>query len=197
MDLDRFKKLPLMGILRGVAKIDIVPLVETVVDAGLETLEVTMNTPGAPELIKETSRIAAGRLMVGAGTVLSKEGFDAAFDAGASFIVTPVYIDEVVNACREKNIPFFPGALTPTEVYKAHQAGAAMVKVFPAGRFSPKYFKELKGPLGDIKLMAVGGVRNENIKEYFDSGADAVAFGASVFQKHLIEYLNLDSLNLA
>jgi 2-dehydro-3-deoxyphosphogluconate aldolase/(4S)-4-hydroxy-2-oxoglutarate aldolase len=84
-------------------------------------------------------------------------------------------------------IPVFPGALTPQEIYRARQAGAAMVKVFPAGYFGPKYFKEIKGPFADIPLLACGGVTPENVSDYFRHGADAAAFGASVFRKEWIE----------
>ncbi len=183
MDLQRFKKLPLMGIIRGVEAPLIEPLIETIINCGLETIEITMNTPGAVALIKKAVLISAGRLMIGAGTVLGMEDLQNALEAGASFIVMPVLIPEVTAYCLKKKIPVFPGALTPQEIFNAWGAGATMVKVFPAGVFGPKYFKEIKGPFADIELMAVGGVRLENISEYFSSGASAVAIGASVFDK--------------
>jgi 2-dehydro-3-deoxyphosphogluconate aldolase / (4S)-4-hydroxy-2-oxoglutarate aldolase len=187
MDLERFKKLPLMGIMRGIDPADIEPLIEVSAEAGLETLEITMNTPGAAGLIKRAVRISEKRLVVGAGTVLSESDLDAALEAGAGFIVTPVYIKEVVDACSERGIPFFPGALTPREVLEAWRCGAAMVKVFPANAFGPDYFNALKGPFGGIELMAVGGVSIDSIAGYFASGADAVAFGSGVFRKDLID----------
>ncbi|MDD4013983.1 MAG: 2-dehydro-3-deoxyphosphogluconate aldolase, partial [Candidatus Omnitrophica bacterium] len=89
--------------------------------------------------------------------------------------------------CVERKVHVLPGAFTPKEVFEAWSAGAALVKVFPASMLGPKYFKELKGPFNDVKLMAVGGVNEDNIGDYFKSGADAVAFGASVFKKEWIE----------
>jgi len=182
MDLERFGRLPLLGILRGIAATDLVPLTESVLAAGLETIEITMNTADAPALIRRMGEAARGRLALGAGTVLCTEDLERALDAGATFIVTPVLVPEVVERCVAKNIPVFPGALTPQEIFTAWNAGATMVKVFPAGSFGPGYFKEIKGPLRDIQLLACGGVNADNMGAYFASGAAAVAFGASVFR---------------
>ena len=169
--------------MRGIEPDCIESLTETVVGAGLEAIEITMNTKGAADLIDSMVRCAKGRITVGAGTVLDKNSLREALDAGASFIVSPVLIDDVVGHCVKNRIPVFPGALTPQEVYNAWNAGATMVKVFPASFFGPSYLKELKGPFNGIKLLACGGVTAGNIKEYLSSGADAVAFGASVFKK--------------
>ena len=176
-----------MGILRGIKPEDVEPLIEASAGGGLKAIEVTMNTQGASDIIKKMVDASRGRLSVGAGTVLSDRDLDEALASGAEFIVMPVCLEGIVKACREKNIPVFPGALTPQEVVKAWNLGASMVKVFPSGLFGPKYFKELKAPLEKIELMAVGGVRLDNISEYFSSGASAVAFGSSVFKKELID----------
>ena len=185
MNVKKFLKKPVMGIVRGICDSDVEPLVEAVVSAGLETIEITMNTGGAAGLIKKARKVSRGRLVVGAGTVLSMDDLKAALRAGASFIVTPVLVSDVALYCAKNKIPIFPGALTPTEIYAAWNAGATMVKVFPAGVFGPVYFSEIKGPFASIKLLACGGVRPENMKEYFKAGADAVSFGASVFRKDL------------
>ena len=176
-----------MGILRGIKLEDVGPLVEASVSAGLETIEVTMNTPGAADIIRKMIEASGGRLTIGAGTVLSLEDLDEALSGGASFIVMPVCNEEIVGVCKEKKVPVFPGALTPQEVVRAWELGVSMVKVFPSSLFGPKYFKELKAPLDKIEIMAVGGVRLDNISEYFLSGASAVAFGASVFKKELLD----------
>ena len=183
MDIINFKTLPILGILRGISAQDVSPITETSISAGLKTLEITMNTAGACDLIKAMSKAADGRLSVGAGTVLSVDEVKAALDAGAEFIVAPVFDPEVVSFCVKKKIPVFPGALTPQEIYAAWQGGATMVKVFPSQFFGPAYFKEIKGPFQDIELLACGGVTAENIGEYFRCGASAVAFGGSIFRK--------------
>ncbi len=194
MDTELFKELPLMGIVRGVSLDDTEELIEAVIGAGLGTIEITMNTPEAARMISKARDVAGGRIAVGAGTVLSKKDLDEALAAGATFIVTPVPDREVAVSCVERGIPVFPGALTPSEVLDAWDAGATMVKVFPCGLFGPKYIKELKGPFDKIKLMAVGGVRPDNVEEYFSCGADAVAFGASVFKKEWLEKKDFSSI---
>lgn len=187
MDLKLFAKKPVMGIVRGIADGDVEPLVEAVVSAGLETIEITMNTGGAEELIRKAVKVSGGRLAIGAGTVLGMSDLKVALKAGATFIVTPVLVPDITGYCAKNKIPVFPGALTPSEIYAAWKAGASMVKVFPAGLFGPAYFTEIRGPFKDIKLLACGGVRPENMMEYFKAGADAVSFGASVFRKDLLD----------
>lgn len=182
MNVEDFERLPLMGILRGGEEDLIAPLVETVVAAGLETLEITMNTPGAAGMIRRAKEVAGGRLTIGAGTVMDLALLEAAVEAGATFIVMPTVVPEVIARCREAEIPVFPGALTPQEIHDAWCAGAAMVKVFPAGVFGPEYLREIKGPFSQIKLLACGGVDAGNMASFFSCGASAVAFGSSVFR---------------
>lgn len=197
MNVINFKEKPILGILRGVDGSIIEPLVETVIEAGLGTLEITMNTAGASELIRKTKQIAAGRLALGAGTVLSMPDLKLALKSGATFIVMPVLVKEVMSFCVKKKIPVFPGALTPGEIYQAWNAGAAMVKVFPAKFFGPEYFRELKGPFNKIELLACGGVTSENLKNYFVSGASAVSFGASIFRKDWLENKDFKAIGRA
>lgn len=187
MNLETFSKLPLMGILRGVRPDEIGPLTETVIAAGLTTIEITMNTAGAPDLIRRLIDCAQGRLTVGAGTVLSEQYLSAALAAGASFIVMPTLVEPVVRRCVEEGIPVFPGALTPQEIHNAHTAGATMVKVFPANLFGPAYFKDIQGPFDDIPLLACGGVNPETLGAFFANGASAASFGASIFRREWLE----------
>ncbi|MFH0913419.1 MAG: bifunctional 4-hydroxy-2-oxoglutarate aldolase/2-dehydro-3-deoxy-phosphogluconate aldolase [Candidatus Omnitrophota bacterium] len=197
MKVAEFKKQPLMGIVRGVELGQIEPLIETVIAAGLKTLEITMNTQGAASLIRKAGKIAQGRLVLGAGTVLDIKSLKQALDAGATFIVMPVLVNEAVRYCVKNNIPVFPGALTPQEIYQAWKEGAAMVKVFPAKFFGPEYFREIKGPFNDIELLACAGVTPQNLREYFASGANAVAFGASVFKKEWLKKKDYSSISRA
>jgi len=194
MDLDRFRELPLMGILRGVQADSIESLMETVVSSGLQTVEITMNTPGAPDLIRSAVKSAQGRLMIGAGTVVTSEHLKLALDAGARFIVSPMLVYDVVEYCRDNEIPVFPGAFTPQEIYNAWVAGATMVKIFPAQFMGPGYIKEIKGPFNSIDMLACGGITPENIRSYFDCGASAVAFGGSVFREEWLETRDFDSI---
>lgn len=194
MDIARFKKLPILGILRGVEPDAIEPLVESVVSSGLETIEIAMNSKDAAALIKRAVKAAKNRLMIGAGTVMGMNILDDALDAGATFIVMPTLVHDVAEYCVRKRIPLFPGAFSPQEIYNAWNAGATMVKVFPASMFGPAYIKEVKAPFDKIELLACGGVTPENIKTYFSSGASAVAFGASVFRNEWLQKKDFTSI---
>jgi len=197
MKVAEFKKQPLMGIVRGVESEQIEPLIEAVISSGLKTIEIAMNTQGAASLIRKAKKIAQERLMLGAGTVLDTESLKQALDSGATFIVMPVLISEVVGYCVKNKIPVFPGALTPQEIYQAWEAGATMVKVFPAKFFGPEYFREIKGPFNDIELLACAGVTPQNLREYFACGASAVAFGASVFKEDWLKKEDYTSISRA
>jgi len=194
MDINEFKKLPVMGILRGIDASMISPLCEAVIMSGLKTIEITMNTHGAPELIRRMADASQGRLTVGAGTVLSMDDLHRALDAGATFIVMPTLVRDVTEYCSKNNIPVFPGAFTPQEIYDAWRAGASMVKVFPIKFFGPSYLAEVKGPFQDIDLLACGGVSAKNIKAYFSGGASAVSFGGSIFKKEWLEKGEFDKV---
>jgi 2-dehydro-3-deoxyphosphogluconate aldolase/(4S)-4-hydroxy-2-oxoglutarate aldolase len=187
MDMERFRKLPLLGIVRGIGIEAIEPLVETAVSSGLHSIEITMNTAGAPTLLRKMSAVAGKELMIGAGTVLTMEELHLALDAGATFIVMPTLIAPIVAYCRSHHIPVFPGALTPGEIHSAWCSGATMVKVFPSTFFGPSYFKEIKGPFQNIELLACGGITPENVGAFLSAGASAVAFGGSVFKKEWLE----------
>ena len=186
MDLQRFRKKPLLGILRGITPVELSPLFESLIAGGLETVEITMNTPGAGDLIQTAVKRYGRQMTIGAGTVLSLKDLKTALKAGATFIVSPVVVPPVIEYCAKRKIPVFPGALTPQDIYEAWEAGASMVKVFPAGCFGPDYFRELKGPFPRIDLLACGGVTKENLKAYFQNGASAIAVGGSVFRKDWI-----------
>jgi 2-dehydro-3-deoxyphosphogluconate aldolase/(4S)-4-hydroxy-2-oxoglutarate aldolase len=186
-----------MGIVRGLELEQVEPLIDAVISSGLETLEITMNTEGAAQLIRKAGKIAQKRLMLGAGTVLDMESLNAALDAGATFIVMPVLFRDCLGYCVKNKIPVFPGALTPQEIYNAWKEGATMVKVFPAKFFGPEYFREIKGPFNDIELLACAGVTPQNMREYFANGASAVAFGASVFKKDWLQKKDYASITSA
>jgi 2-dehydro-3-deoxyphosphogluconate aldolase/(4S)-4-hydroxy-2-oxoglutarate aldolase len=194
MDVKKFKQLPILGILRGIEPDILEPLLSAIDSAGLKTIEITMNTKGAAELIRKAVTLSKECLTIGAGTVLDMRSLKLALDAGATFIVMPVLILEVMKYCTKNRIPVFPGALTPQEIYTAWRAGATIVKVFPSNFFGPEYFKEIKGPFNDVELMACGGVTPQNLKNYFANGVSAVSFGASVFKKEWLSQKDFFSI---
>ncbi len=197
MDVARFKKKPLMGIVRGVEMAQIEPLIEAVISSGLETLEITLNTKNAAGIILRAKKAAKKSLVLGAGTVLDLDSLKQALDSGETFIVMPVFIKDVVRYCVKNKIPVFPGALSPQEIYHCWKEGATMVKVFPAKFFGPGYLREIKGPFDDVELLACSGVTPQNLREYFSCGASAVAFGASVFKKEWLQKKDYSSISFA
>jgi len=194
MDIAQFKKQPVLGIIRGAGLSSAELLAQAIIASGLRTVEVTMNTLRVTELIKCLVRQGRGKFSVGAGTVLRKDELLQAADAGAEFIVSPVFVPELAVLCEKKSLPFFPGALTPHEIYHAWESGASMIKVFPSRFFGPAYFKELKGPFPHVPLMACGGVNADNAKEYFACGAKAIAFGAGIFKPQWLASGNFEPI---
>jgi 2-dehydro-3-deoxyphosphogluconate aldolase/(4S)-4-hydroxy-2-oxoglutarate aldolase len=146
-----------------------------------------MNTPGAEEIIAGSrDNVPAGKYL-GMGTVRNITEAERAYDAGAMFFVTPNIDVEVIGFARSRDVPVVAGALTPTEVYKAWDAGASMVKVFPCRALGgPQYIRELRGPFDYISLVAVGGVTIENVSEYLQAGAKAVGVGISLFGEQAV-----------
>jgi 2-dehydro-3-deoxyphosphogluconate aldolase / (4S)-4-hydroxy-2-oxoglutarate aldolase len=179
-DLTKFQEEPALGIIRGVTGESLQGVMEAMISGGLQFAEVTLNTPNAASLIEKAAKLYSNSICLGAGTVLSLADAKMAAESGALFIVSPTLNEEVAVFCKENNLAYFPGALTPTEIEKAWNAGATLVKVFPASQMGPGYFRIIKGPFQDIPLMAVGGMGPDNICEYLSAGADAVALGGSI-----------------
>jgi 2-dehydro-3-deoxyphosphogluconate aldolase / (4S)-4-hydroxy-2-oxoglutarate aldolase len=170
-----------MGILRGVDNQSLGGVLRAAQAGGLRFIEITLNTDNALALIEQSNELNLAPLCIGAGTVLNLEQARLAHSVGARFLVSPTLNEEVANYCKDQNVPYFPGALTPTEIEKAWSAGAFMVKVFPVEKMGADYLKMIKGPFQDISLMAVGGVSAKNVSEYLNAGASAVAMGGSIF----------------
>ncbi|MBN2349064.1 MAG: bifunctional 4-hydroxy-2-oxoglutarate aldolase/2-dehydro-3-deoxy-phosphogluconate aldolase [Bacteroidales bacterium] len=193
---EQFYSLPIVGILRGIEEKDLFPLSECVKSSGLSFVEITMNTKNADTLISRLNELSENSFQVGAGTVVTMDELSRALNAGASYIVMPCIVEDIINYCVINQIPVFPGAFSPTEVYTAWKMGATMVKLFPASKLGPGYIKELKGPFDQIKLMATGGVNEENIAQYFKMGASAVAFGSGIFKNEWIinsQFIEIES----
>jgi len=180
-----------VGILRGVDPGFFPEAMGAAFEAGLEALEVTMNTDGAEGIISRSRpSVPRGRLL-GMGTVRSVDEAERAVAAGAMFLVTPNTDRLVIEYARSMDVPVIAGALTPTEVQAAWSAGASMVKVFPCGALGgARYLAALKGPFDRIPLMPVGGVGLSNIEEYFRAGASAVGVGTALFGRDALEERN-------
>lgn len=184
---DRFSAVPIVGIIRNLSFEIIEKILPVYLKSGLKNIEITMNTASAGEIIKYASQKYLGQLNVGAGTVCNMEDLKLALDAGAQFIVTPILDVEVIKTCVASNIPIFPGAFTPTEIYQAWKMGASMVKVYPATSLGSEYIRDVKAPLNQIKLMPTGGINLNNIQDFMKAGADGYGIGSQLFDKNLIK----------
>lgn len=146
---------------------------------GLTSIEVTMTTPGAIRML-EKATAELPNFNYGLGTVLDAATARAGILAGAKFVVTPAVCPDVIETCRRYSIPVFCGALTPTEILRAWEAGADAVKVFPAEFFGPAYIKSVKAPFPQIEMVPTGGVNENNVGDFLKAGAYAVAAGSSL-----------------
>lgn len=190
-----FEQVPIVGILRNIAFEDFKSVFEICKKVGLTNLEITMNTAGVEEMISYGVENSNRQMNIGAGTVCNVTELDRALKAGSQFIVTPILSKAVIGKCVEMEIPIFPGAYTPTEIYTAWSWGAKVVKIFPATTLGPSFIKDLKGPLAQIKLLPTGGVNLENIHEFKAAGAVGYGIGSQLFDKKLIANRNWTGLH--
>jgi 2-dehydro-3-deoxyphosphogluconate aldolase/(4S)-4-hydroxy-2-oxoglutarate aldolase len=147
---------------------------------GVRALEVTMTVPRAIQLIDAIAPGLPAEFVIGAGTILDPETARAAILAGARFVVGPVFNRAVVDLCHRYDVAVMPGCFTPTEILQAWDAGADVVKVFPATALGPSYFKDIRGPLPQVKLMPTGGVTLENAGDWIAAGAVAIGAGTAM-----------------
>jgi 2-dehydro-3-deoxyphosphogluconate aldolase/(4S)-4-hydroxy-2-oxoglutarate aldolase len=182
----------LVAIIRGPQPADVLRIAEALYQGGVRTLEVTMNSPGALDVIEQLSETMHGKLLLGAGTVLTQEEAEASVKAGARFIISPNVDVETIKSTKQLGAISIPGAYTATEIVLAHKSGADIVKVFPAAA-NPAYIKDLRGPLPHIRLMPTGGITIENIGAFKKAGAVAYGIGSALVdarQEVTEEYLN-------
>ena len=149
-------------------------------DGGVTAIEVTMTVPGAVDLIEQLAATLPAPVIIGAGTVLDAETARQVILAGARFVVGPVFRPGVIELCHRYDVPAMPGCFTPTEILGAWEAGADIVKVFPATALGPSFFKDLRGPLPQVKLMPTGGVTRDNAGDWIRSGACAIGVGTAL-----------------
>jgi len=161
-------------------------VVEAIRKGGVMAIEITMTTPGALDSIRALAATKPAGVLIGAGTVVDAAAARSVIEAGADFVVSPVLDHDVIRICRDRATFVAPGAFTPTEILDAWRSGADVVKVFPATAVGPKYFKDLKGPFPDIRLMPTGGVDLGNAADFISHGACCVAVGTALLDPKLI-----------
>ena len=179
--LQRIRDTGLIPVVRAESADQAMRAVEAIKAGGVDVLEVTMTVPGAIGVIEQLAREYGGEALIGAGTVLDPEIAQACIQNGAQFIVSPALNEETIAFCRDNDVAVFPGALTPTEVVRAWNAGADAVKIFPAGAVGgASYLKALKAPLPQIELVPTGGVNLKTAADFIKAGAMALGVGADL-----------------
>ena len=157
-----------------------IPLTEALLRGGVRSVEFTFTNPLAGRVIEQVRGALTGQVAVGAGSVLDPETARVALLAGAEFVVTPTLNVATIELCSRYGVPTVIGALTPTEILTAWQAGASYVKVFPAAVGGPQYLKDVRGPLPQVKLIPTGGVNLDNAADFIRAGASAIAVGSNL-----------------
>lgn len=167
---------------------------------GIKSIEITFDQASATciqdtvQSIKNVKRKMGERVLVGAGTVLTLEQAEAAYEAGASFALSPDVNTEIIKRVKELGMISIPGAMTPTEVMTAWNSGADIVKLFPAGILGLEYYKAIKGPISHVPLMAVGGVDSGNVNFFLDAGFCSCGIGSNLVRNDLIKEGRFDEL---
>lgn len=181
--LEKITRHKMIGILRGYGTEDAVKIVGALIGNGFNVVEVALNSPDAKATLKALKEKFGEDIVLGAGTVLNTEDAEDCIEAGAEFLLSPVYSREVLEFSAEKDVLYIPGCYTPTEIYNAQEAGAGMVKVFPAGQLKAGYIKDVLAPMNDLILLPTGGVTPGNINEFLDAGAKAAGISSALVPK--------------
>jgi 2-dehydro-3-deoxyphosphogluconate aldolase/(4S)-4-hydroxy-2-oxoglutarate aldolase len=193
--IEKIKRSGILPVIRADSADEAKRLIEAIARGGITTIEITMTVPDAVDLIADLSKTDAD-ILIGAGTVLDAKTAERCIEAGAKFIISPALDLETIAVCNEREIVVMPGALTPTEIVAAWNAGADFVKVFPAlAMGGASYLKSLKAPLPHIKLIPTGGVTLETAADFFRAGAEAVGVGADLVDLQAVREGRASSIN--
>jgi len=177
----------IVAVVRTDTSEELVDVSKALKDGGIDVIEITMTTPNALQVIADVAKAMGNDVLVGVGSVLDPETARAAILAGAEFIVAPTYSPQVVQMAHRYGCSVTPGAFTPNEVLAAWEGGADMVKIFPARVGGPKYMKDLRAPMPQLKLVPTGGVDITNAAEFIKAGAAALGVGSALVKKDAVK----------
>ena len=183
-----------IAIMRAPNASQLLEAAKAILAGGIDVIEVTMTTPGALKVIEKATDQLGEQVLLGAGSVLDAETARLAILAGAQFIVAPTLNLKTIELCKRYSVPVIPGAYTPTEILTAWEAGADIVKVFPASVGGPGYIRAIKAPLPHIRLAGVGGVNLENTAQFFHAGVEVVGVGAELINAQLLEAQSFEEI---
>jgi 2-dehydro-3-deoxyphosphogluconate aldolase/(4S)-4-hydroxy-2-oxoglutarate aldolase len=192
--LERLRSAVVVAVVRGPDAESAMAGITAAVAGGLRAIEVTYTTPGAAGVVARLRRDFGDDVLVGAGTVTTPEQAAESAEADAEFLVSPGTTESVASAMRKTGLPFALGALTPSEVMRAVELGADVVKLFPSSLGGPSYLKLLREPLPDVRLMPTGGVRAADLRAWLDAGAFCVGAGGALMSADLLARGELDEI---
>ena len=176
-----------VAIIRASGSDELIDVVSALCEGGVTCIEVTMTTPNALEVIRQARQAVGDAAAIGVGSVLDAETARAAILAGAQFVVAPICDLATIEMCKRYAVCVSPGCMTPTEVVRAWQAGADIVKVFPTSTLGPQFIKDLRGPLPQIKLLPTGGVNLDTVADFIKAGSVAVGVGSALVSKKALK----------
>jgi 2-dehydro-3-deoxyphosphogluconate aldolase/(4S)-4-hydroxy-2-oxoglutarate aldolase len=175
-----------VAVVRAQSSGQLIDVAEALRAGGVDAIEITMTTPDALRVIADCREAMADEAVVGVGSCIDAKTARDAIAAGAQFVVSPVFREEIIRAAHDAGLPAVPGCFTPTEIVNATNAGADLVKVFPAGMFGPKYFKALLAPLPHVKLTPTGGVNLDTAAAWIEAGAVTLGIGSALVTKQAL-----------
>jgi len=198
--MERVRSDKIIAIVRGLEGEHMLGLATALYEGGISMIEVTFNQTDPAKWVETTDAIRlisdrfAGKMLVGAGTVMTVEQLHLAYEAGAKYIIAPDVNVEVIRETKRLGLVSFPGAMTPSECVTAYNAGADAVKVFPAGQLGPAYIKAIKAPLSHIPMLAVGGVNEKNAADFIKAGCVGLGVGGMLVNGDLVRRGELDKI---
>jgi len=193
-DLRRVLDGGIVAVVRSPDSQQLVEVTRALADGGVTTIEITMTVPDALDVVRAVRRALGDRLLLGAGTILDPETARAALLAGAEYLVAPTVNLDVIKLCQRYDKLVMPGAFTPTEILTAWEAGADIVKVFPAEVVGPAFFKAVRGPLPQVRLMPTGGVDLTTAADFLRAGACCLGIGSQLVEPRAVAERNFDRI---
>jgi 2-dehydro-3-deoxyphosphogluconate aldolase/(4S)-4-hydroxy-2-oxoglutarate aldolase len=193
-DLQRVLECGIVAVVRSPDSQQLVDAARALADGGVTVIEITMSVPGALDVVRQVRQALGDRILLGAGTILDPETARAALLAGAEYIVAPTLNLDVIRLCQRYDKLVMPGAFTPTEILTAWEAGADIVKVFPADVVGPAFFKALRGPLPQVRLMPTGGVDLNTAADFLKAGACCLGVGGQLVEPKAVAERNFDRI---
>lgn len=178
---------PIIAVVRNINEGQALHVIEALMNGGINNIEVTFGETSPANIIREAKKRFNEDVLIGAGTVTNTEQVETAVDAGAQFIFSPNFNEEVVKKTLNNNVISIPGCFSPSEIYNAYSIGAHFIKAFPASTLGPSFIKDIKAPMPYLNIIPTGGINKDNITEFLRAGAIAVGLGSSLLDKQLLE----------